>query len=101
MVEIYKTKNKMNPPIMEFMFERGNNTYNLRNFQEFPMKRKRTIKMGLAILNYKSLQLWSISPENLRQMNWQRKFKENVRKWECVDGPCRLCKLYLPNIRFL
>ena len=29
------------------MFERRNNTYNLRNFQEFATKRKRTVKMGL------------------------------------------------------
>ena len=35
MAEIYKIKNNMNPPIMEFMFERRNNTYNLINLQEF------------------------------------------------------------------
>ena len=33
MVEIYIIKNNLNPPIIDFMFERGNNTYNLRNFQ--------------------------------------------------------------------
>ena len=68
-VEIYKIKNNLNPPIMDFMFERRNNTYNLRNFQEFVTKRKRTVKMGLETLNYRSPQLWSILPENLRQIN--------------------------------
>ena len=47
MVEIYKIKNNLNPPITDFMFERRNNTYNLRNFQEFATKRKRTVKMDL------------------------------------------------------
>ena len=47
MVETYKIKNNPNPPIMDFMFEKKNNTYNLRNFQEFATKRKRTVKMGL------------------------------------------------------
>ena len=47
MIEIYKINNNPNPSIMEFMFERRNNTYNLRNFEEFATKRKRTIKMGL------------------------------------------------------
>ena len=101
MIEIYKMKNNLNPPIMDNMFERRNNTYNLRNFQEFATKRKRTVKMGLETLNYRSPQLWSILPENLRQINSLVQFKESVRKWVCIDCPCRLCKLYLPNIGFL
>ena len=101
MIEIYKMKNNLNPPIKDNMFERRNNTYNLRNFQEFVTKRKRTVKMGLKTLNYRSPQLWSILPENLRQINSLVQFKESVWKWICIDCPCRLCKLYLPNIGFL
>ena len=37
---------------MDFMFERRNNTYNLRNFQEFATKK--TVKMGFETLNYRS-----------------------------------------------
>ena len=47
MIEIYKIKNNLNPSIVDFMFERRNSTYNLRNFQEFATKRKRTVKIGL------------------------------------------------------
>ena len=83
------------------MFERRNNTYNLKNFQQFATKRKRTIKMGFKSLNYRSLQLWPIFPENLRQINSLVQFKESVRKWDCTDCPCILYKLYLPNIGFL
>ena len=54
---------------MDFMFERRSNTYNVRNFQKFATKRKLTVKMGLEILNYRSPQIWSILPENLRQIN--------------------------------
>ena len=39
--EIYKIKNNLNSPIMAFMFERRNNMYNLRNFQEFASKRRK------------------------------------------------------------
>ena len=56
-VEIYKIKNNLNPLVMDFIFERRNNTYNLRNCQEFPTKRKRTVKIGLKTLNYRSPQL--------------------------------------------
>ena len=100
-IEIYKIKNDLNPPNMDFIFERRNNTYNLRNFQEFATKRKRTGKMDLETLNCISPQFWSLLPENLRQINSQVQLKESVRKCDCIDCPCRLCKLYLPNIGFL
>ena len=93
MIEIYEMKNNLNPPIIDNMFERRNNTYNLRNFQEFTRKRKRTVTIGLETLNYRSLQLWSILPETLGQINLQVQFKESVRKWVCNGCPCRLCKL--------
>ena len=86
---------------MDNMFERRNNTYNLRNFQELATKRKITVKMGLETLNYRSQQLWSVLPENLRQINSLVQFKESVTKWICIDCPCRLSKLYLPDIGFL
>ena len=100
-VEIYKIKNNLNLPIMDFMFERRNNTYNLRNFQEFATKTKGTVKVGLETLNYRFQQLWSILPENLRHNNSLVPFKESVKKWDCTDCPCRLCKLYWPDIGFL
>ena len=48
-------------------------------FKEFPKKRKRTVKMGLETLNYRSPQLWSILPENLRQINSLVQFKQFKR----------------------
>ena len=69
MVEIYKMKSNLNPPIMKFTLKRRNNTCNLRFFQEFSMKSKRTVKMGLETLNYRSPQLLSILPKNVRQVN--------------------------------
>ena len=83
------------------MFERRNDTYNLRNFQEFATNRKRTVKMDLETLNYRYPQLLSILPENLRQIKSLVQFKESVGKCDYIDCPCRLCKLYLPSIGFL
>ena len=65
---------------MDFMFERRNNTYNLRNFQELATKRKKTVNMGLETLNYRSPQLWSILSDNLKQIDSLVQFKESVRK---------------------
>ena len=40
MIEMFKIKNELAPPIMDSMFERRNESYNLRNFHEFLTERK-------------------------------------------------------------
>ena len=70
-------------------------------FKSLRQKWKRTVKMGVETLNYRSPQLWSILPENLRQINLFVQFIESVKKWVCVDCLCKLCELYLPKIGFL
>ena len=64
MIEMFKIKNELTSPIMNSMFERRNESYNLRNFQEFLTERKRTVHYGLETLSYWSLQLCSVLPEN-------------------------------------
>ena len=39
-VVIYKIKNKLNPPISDFLFERGNNMYNLGDKIFMSLRRK-------------------------------------------------------------
>ena len=46
MVEIYKINNNLNPPIIDFMFARRNNTHDIRNFEKFAMKRKKNCENG-------------------------------------------------------
>ena len=43
LIEVFKMKNQLAPPIMESILSKRFNTYNLRNFQVFAMKRKRTV----------------------------------------------------------
>ena len=49
--ERVKSKNELAPPIMDSMFEKRNEPYNLRNFQEFSTERKRTVYYGLETLS--------------------------------------------------
>ena len=101
MIEIFKIKKEFAPPIMENMFERRSTNYNLRNFQEFLTERKRTVNYGLETLSYRAPQLWSILPENIKQIDSIDSFKKRIKDWICKDCPCRLCTPYLQNIGFL
>ena len=69
MIEIFKIKNELAPPIMDSMFERRNEPYNLRNFQEFLTEEKRTVHYGRETLSYRSPQLWSLLPENIKEVD--------------------------------
>ena len=57
MIEIFKIKNELAPPIMDSMFERRNEPYNLRNFQKFLTEKKRIVHYGLQTLSYRPPQL--------------------------------------------
>ena len=87
-------KNGCSPLIMGSLLKGRNNTYNVRNFEEFETERKRTVYFGLETISCRSLQLWSLLPEHMKQLNSVNQFKRSVR-------PCRLCKVYLQNVGFL
>ena len=63
LIEVFKMKNELAPPIMESILNERLNTYNLRNFQEFSTERKRTVWYGLEILSYRHPQLWYLLPK--------------------------------------
>ena len=50
MIEIFKVKNELAPPVMDSMFEKRSEHYNLRNFQEFLTEKKELCIMVLRHL---------------------------------------------------
>ena len=85
---------------MGSILKRRNNTYNVRNFQEFETGRKRTVYFGLETISHRSPKLWSLLPEHMRQLDSIDQFKRSVTKWVCNTCPCRLGKVYLQNVGF-
>ena len=79
LIKIFKIKKGFAPPILGSILKGRNNTYNVRNFQEFETERKRTVYLGLENISYRSLQLWSILPEHMKQHNSIDQFKRSVR----------------------
>ena len=100
-IDILKIKNELAPPIMDSMFERRNKSYNLHNFQQFFTEIKLTVHYDLETLSYWSPQLWSLLPENIKEVQSFEIFKRKVKNWIFNDCLCRLCKPYLQNIGFL
>ena len=79
LIEIFKSKNDLAPLIMGSMLKRRNTTDNLKNFQEFETKRKKTVYFGLGTLSYRSLNLWSLQQE----INSLGQFKRILKQCAC------------------
>ena len=58
MIEIFKIKYDLPPPIMESVLNRRTICYNFKNFQEFQLERKRTAFYGLETISYRVPQLY-------------------------------------------
>ena len=96
-IEMFKIKNEFAPPIMDSMFERRNESYNLRNFQDFLTERERTVHYGLKTLSYRSPQVWSLLPENIKEVESLEIFKRKVKNWivtiVCADYVNLTCRI--------
>ena len=56
LIEIFKIKKGFASPIKGSILKGRNNTYNVRNFQEFETERERTVYFGLESISYRSPQ---------------------------------------------
>ena len=101
MTKLFKIKYDLVPPIMDSMLNRRTICYNFRNLQEFQSERKRTVFYGLETISYRAPQLWTILPEEFKQRNTISLFKSDVRQWICNERPCRLCKVFVPNLELI
>ena len=69
MIELFKIKHDLAPPIMDSMLNRRTICYNFRNLQEFQLERKRTVFYGLETISYRAPQLGTTLPEEFKQRN--------------------------------
>ena len=101
MIELFKIKHDLASPIMDSMLHRRTICYNIRNLQEFHSEKKRIVFYGLETISYLAPQLWKILPEEFKQRNIKSLFKSALRHWICNKCPCRLCKVFVPNLGFI
>ena len=56
---------------------------------------------GLETTSYHAPQLWTIFLEELKQRNTTSLFKSDMKQQICNECPCRLCKVFVPNLGFI
>ena len=99
--EIYKIINNESPVIMKEVFPVANNPYNLRNNNPFTSRNVHSVYYGTETVSYRGPQIWAIVPVDIKNSTSTTEFKKKIRMWKPIDCPCRICKLYIPNIGFI
>ena len=73
----------------------------MRNYSYFTMSRVKTVNQGLESLPYIGSKLWASIPSHIKEMDSINEFKNVIKSWKPDLYSCRLCKVYLQNIRYL
>ena len=101
MIEIFKTKNDLNPTFMKDIFAKRDNYCCLRNINHLQLPKVRTTIDGTENIQYRSCFLWSSLPSCLRDCSTIQEFKRKIKQWNSDSCTCRLCRVFIKDLGFL
>ena len=81
MIEIFKTKENINPPFMREIFCELHVVYNLRNYNELILPRVRTTIYRCKTIKYRKQRLWFSFPQHIRNAQSINEFKKEITSW--------------------
>ena len=100
-IEMYKVKNGDSPKIMQNIFQKIPNHYNLRNNRIWTTHNVRTVYYGTETLSYLGPKTWDILPKSLKEADSLKQFKRDIKTWKPEGCTCRLCRPYVKGLGFL
>ena len=77
--EVFKVMNNACPPIMKTFFDFKENRYSIRKFQEMRQQTVRTVRYGLETALYRTPQLRSLVPTDLKSAPNVIQFKSKIK----------------------
>ena len=95
--EIFKTKNRFNPVIIENVFKFKNLTYNFRNAETLNRSNINSVKYETEAITSLGAKMWKILPNDYKELTSLLTFKSKIKKRETDNCPCRLCKTYISS----
>ena len=100
-IEMYKAKNNLSPIIVQDLFPRQNDVYDLRYKRTFETSKVRTVHFGTETVRYRGPKIWELVPNDIKEATTLSDFKNKIKMWKPQGCTCRLCKMYIHNLGFL
>ena len=79
---IFKTKNGLNPVIMEDVFNFKNLAYNFRNTETVNRNNVSSVKYGTKTITSLGAKIWKILPNDYKELTSLSTFKSKIKNWE-------------------
>ena len=73
----------------------------MRNKNHLTLSNHKSVSYGTECLRYLGPKIWKMLPDKLKQAASLSTFKAGIKTWIPTDCPCKLCKLYLPNLGYI
>ena len=106
--EMFKVSNGMAPSFMKEVFGQndnalaGNVSSNTRSQRLFyNNSNPNTVNNGLETLRHLGPKIWAMLSKDLQNAPSHTIFKTRIKRWVPHNCPCRLCKLYVPQLGYL
>ena len=98
---MYKITNNVTATLVSELFSFSNINYNLRSGSQFYQPSANTVGNGLETISYLGPKFWNMLPAEMKQKSFLSSFKGEIKKWIPENCSCRICKKYLPGVRFI
>ena len=96
---IFKTKNGLNPVIMEDVFNFKHLAYNFRNAETLIRSNVSSVKYGTETIHSLGAKIWKILRNGYKELTSLSTFKSKIKNWETDKCSCRLLKTYIQRYR--
>ena len=100
-VEIYKVIQGISPLLLNEVFVPGQCNYDLRENNFLERRRVKSVRYSTKSISFLAPKIWEILPNEIKDSDTLQIFKAKIKKWLPVECPCRLCKVYLPQVGFI
>ena len=98
---MYRVKHCIAPKILCELFYKANALYNLRQDVSFCSYNVKTVLYGTEMLPYLGRKTWNLVPFDIRYCATEQMFCQKIKEWKPDRCPCRLRKIYVPNLWFI
>ena len=98
---MYKVYSNVVPDVLNYIFEKNEISYDLRNNCHFTPRNFKSVYHGSETISYLGPKIWNLVPESIKDLENITSLKTKTKFWKVESCPSRLCRVYLPRIGFI
>ena len=99
---MFKASRGLSPEMVNKLFQfRKQIPSELRQRSQFQIPWVHSVFSGTESLKFLGPKVWALVPDEMKQLETLRKFRNAIEQWKPISCPCRLCKIYIHRIAFL